>query len=131
MKFLTQYKYPIMVGYCFILAGICIMLVIQSMKKDHTYEMLMQKYELREEKNREMQALRDSLKHDETASKERIRALEVSDSVVKANSEFLDRQILILNAQKQNSYERNKVIDNYGSDDLRNYYEHLPKYNDY
>lgn len=101
------------------------------MKKDHTYEMLMQKYELREEKNREMQALRDSLKHDETASKERIRALEVSDSVVKANSEFLDRQILILNAQKQNSYERNKVIDNYGSDDLRNYYEHLPKYNDY
>lgn len=134
MKFfenIVKYKYPIMVGLCFLLGAICVVLVIQGMKKDHTYEMMVLKNDLREEKNKEMQQLRSELVQAKTEKDEKIRAGEIQDSLVKANSAFLDQQILLLNSQKANSYEKNKVIDHFGSDELRNYYQSLSKYNDY
>lgn len=128
---IAKYKYSIMVGLCFLLAGVCVLLVLQGMKRDHTYEMMILRNELREEKNREMQQLRSVLLQKDITSREQARMYEISDSIVKANSEHLDRQILLLKSQRDNSYERNKAIDAYGSDELHKYYESLPVYNDY
>lgn len=102
-----------------------------SMKKDFTHEKAMMQIEFREQKNKELQELRAQYVQQVQVNNDAIRAGEIQDSLVKANTIILDKQIKNLLLQKSFSYERNKAIDDLGSDGLRNYYRNLPKYNDY
>jgi len=120
-------KYKVATG---VLVLIILFMQYRSMVKDFTHEKAMMKIEFRDEKNKELQDLRTELN---TAKEEKyiaIRAKEIQDSMVSANSYVLDNTIRALQSEKKN-YEKYKAIDYFGSDDLRNYFSKLPKHNDY
>ena len=100
------------------------------MVKDFTHEKAMIKIELRDEKNKELQQVRQELNEVKTEKYFAIRSKEIQDSIVAANTNILDRSIRALQSEKLN-YEKYKNIDNFGSDELRNYFSKLPKHNDY
>lgn len=113
-----------------VLVLIILFMQYRSMVKDFTHEKAMMKIEFRDEKNKELQDLRTELN---TAKEEKyiaIRAKEIQDSMVSANSYVLDNTIRALQSEKKN-YEKYKAIDYFGSDELRNYFSKLPKHNDY
>jgi len=113
-----------------VLVLIILFMQYRSMVKDFTHEKAMMKIEFRDEKNKELQNLRTELN---TAKEEKfiaIRAKEIQDSMVSANSYVLDNTIRALQSEKKN-YEKYKAIDDFGSDELRDYFRKLPKHNDY
>jgi hypothetical protein len=133
MKFfenIVKYKYPIMVGLCFLLGAICVVLVIQGMKKDHSLDMTKQRLELKEESRLQIEKMREPLEQIIQQKDRDNFILQVRDSLAQQN-------VLILNTQLDklsNRYnEKAKVINGYGSDDLREYFRNLPKQpdNDY
>lgn len=101
-----------------------------SMKKDFTYEKAMMEIKFRDEKNTALQDLRGELNEAKAAKVDAIRLKELQDSMVDVNSHTLDNAIRALRTEK-NSYEKYKAIDDFGSDELREYYRKLPKHNDY
>lgn len=113
-----------------ILVLLILFMQYRSMVKDFTHEKAMMQIEFRDEKNKELQQVRDSLNIAKDQKLFAIRSKEIQDSIVAANTNILDRSIRALQTEK-NNYEKYKAIDNFGSDDLRNYYRKIPKYNDY
>lgn len=127
MIWLKANKYKVLTG---ILVALVLFMQYSSMVKDFTHEKAMMQISFRDEKNKELQQLRNELNEEKIQKVYAIRIKEIQDSVIAANISILDRSIRALQTEK-NNYEKYKAIDNFGSDELRSYFSKLPKYNDY
>lgn len=127
---IARYKYPIMVGLCFLFGFLCIWFVVQGLRKDHSLDMVKQELKLKEENRLQIEQERKAWEQMIRERDESIYALKIRDSLAQQN-------VLILNSQLDklsNQYNaKAKVINGYGSDDLREFFRSLPKQpdNDY
>lgn len=133
MKFfnlVAKYKYPIVVVLLFIVSLLCISFIIQGLKKDHSLDMTKQELKLKEETRLQIEKERAAWQQVVNEQEINIQVLRVKDSVVQNYVFQLNDQIGNL-SKKYN--EKAKVINAYGSDDLREYFRNLPKQpdNDY
>lgn len=128
--FIEKHKYKIVVCLLFIMVGVCFLLVLQGMKKDHSLELTNERLKLKEENRLQIEKQRE-------AYEEQKRELENQNAVLRIRDSLVHENILLLNAQLDklsNRYnEKAKIINGYGSDDLREYFRNLPKQpdNDY
>ncbi len=113
-----------------VLILILLFMLRRDMVKDFTYEKAMMEIKFRDQENKKLQDLRAELQTANEEKSEAIRVKEIQDSLVQANTFILDRTIKELQSKNYN-YEKYKAIDNFGSNELRNYYRNLPKHNDY
>jgi preprotein translocase subunit SecF len=130
MQIVTWLKTNIWKVSTAVLILLLLLMYRSSMQKDFTHEKALMEIKFRDEKNIELQKLREELNQAKDQKDDAIRAKEIQDSLVQANTYILDRSIRALQTEK-NNYEKYKPFDNYGSDELRNYYSKLPKHNDY
>ena len=133
MKFfnlVAKYKYPIVVVLLFIVSLLCISFIFQGLKKDHSLDMTKQELKLKEETRLQIEKERAAWQQVVNEQEMNIQVLRVKDSVVQNYVFQLNDQIGNL-SKKYN--EKAKVINAYGSDDLREYFRNLPKQpdNDY
>lgn len=133
MKFfnlVAKYKYPIVVVLLFIVSLLCISFIFQGLKKDHSLDMTKQELKLKEETRLQIEKERAAWQQVVNEQEINIQVLRVKDSVVQNYVFQLNDQIGNL-SKKYN--EKAKVINAYGSDDLREYFRNLPKQpdNDY
>lgn len=133
MKFfnlVAKYKYPIVVVLLFIVSLLCISFIFQGLKKDYSLDMTKQELRLKEETRLQIEKERSAWQQVVNEQEINIQILRVKDSVVQNYVFQLNDQIGNL-SKKYN--EKAKVINAYGSDDLREYFRNLPKQpdNDY
>jgi len=133
MKFfnlVAKYKYPIVVVLLFIVSLLCISFIIQGLKKDHSLDMTKQELRLKEETRLQIEKERAAWQQVVNEQEMNIQILRVKDSVVQNYVFQLNEQIDNLSKRYN---EKAKVINAYGSDDLREYFRNLPKQpdNDY
>jgi len=133
MKFfnlVAKYKYPIVVALLFIVSLLCISFIFQGLKKDHSLDMTKQELRLKEETRLQIEKERAAWQQVVNEQEMNIQILRVKDSVVQNYVFQLNEQIDNLSKRYN---EKAKVINAYGSDDLREYFRNLPKQpdNDY
>ena len=127
---IVKHKYPIMVGMFFLVCFLCLWFVLQGLRKDHSLDMVKQELKLKEE-NRLL------LEEKEKAWEQVIKEKDQSIFVLKVRDSLVQQNILVLNSQLDklsNQYNaKAKIINTYGSDDLREYFRNLPRQpdNDY
>lgn len=125
MKVLTwieKNKYPIMVAAFFLVVALLLYVFFQSLKKDHTLDMTRQELKLKEENRLQIEKERAAWQALVDSKDEFIRAQEDSLLINDLKGKNLNKQ----------QHEKFKAINNYGSDELRDYFRNLrPTDNDY
>ena len=101
-----------------------------ALKTDHSLDLATEKLKLKEENRQLIERERNTLLQLIKKQDEDIRTMMKKDSVIQQKVSGINNQLE--NLSKQNN-EKNKVINNYGSDELLNYFRNLPKQpdNDY
>lgn len=115
-------KYPLAVAGLFLLSFIIIYLFFQSLKKDHTLDMVRMEIKLKEESRQEIIKLRNVLEQTEKQLDTQIYTLHIKDSLVALNNVIIDNRLAGL-PKKYN--EKAKEIDNLMDGDLLDYFNKI------
>lgn len=124
---LNKYKYQILL---FIVSGLCLYFFLQSLQKDHSLELTVQKNKLLEEARIREEKSRVEWEKIVSEKNKQIQYGIIRDSFSQINTAIMYEQ---LNKLPTKYNEKFKAINNYGSDELRDYFRSLPKQpdNDY
>lgn len=123
LNLIARYKYPIMVGLFFLTVALCLLFVLQGLRKDHSLDMVRQELKLKEESRIHIEQLRQTYEKEIQERDMSIYALRIRDSLVQSNIEILNNQI---NNLSKRYNEKAKVINSLGSTDLLEYFNKLP-----
>lgn len=124
---IIKYKYQLLL---IAVSGLCIYFFLQSIQKDHSLDLTIQKNKLLEEARATEQKNRVHWENLVIEKDKQIQYSFIKDSFTLVNTTILYEQ---LNKLPNKYNEKAKVINNYGSDELRDYFRNLPKQpdNDY
>lgn len=120
-------KYPIMVVAFFIVVALLILVFIQSMKKDHTLDLVKQEMKLKEDARLQIQKERNYWQDMVDSKDKAIYQLQVRDSLIDANNIIIDNRLQGL-PKKYN--ENADKINHYNDADLLDYFNKLPVQSD-
>lgn len=126
MKFfnwIAQHKYPLMVTAFFLMVALLLYIFLQSLKKDHTMDLVKQQMILIEERNKAVQQERETLNAVIKTKDDSIQSLRLRYSIVKANITAIDSAISKLPVKYN---EKAKIINGYSNTELLQYYLNLP-----
>ena len=115
-------KYGLSVAGLFLLSFIIIYLFFQSLKKDHTLDMVRMEIKLKEESRAEIIKMRSVLEQTEKQLDTQIYTLHIKDSLVALSNLIIDNRLANL-PKKQ--YEKVKQIDNLSDAELLNYFNKI------
>lgn len=127
LQWISRYKYQLLL---IVATGLCLYFFLQSLQKDHTLDLTVQKNKLLEEARVREEKNRVQWENIINEKDKQIQYGLLRDSFSQANTTVLYDQL----KQLPNKYnEKAKAINNYGSDELRDYFRNLPKQpdNDY
>lgn len=122
-NWIKLYKYQLSVFGLFLLAFIIIFLFIQSLKKDHTLDMVKMEIKLKEENRQEIIKVRTELELTQKALDAQIYTLHIKDSLVAINDLLINNRLAAL-PKKYN--EKATQINNFSDADLLDYFNKLP-----
>lgn len=115
-------KYPLAVAGLFLLSFIIIWLFFQSLKKDHTLDMVRMEIKLKEENRQEILKMRSVLEQTEKQLETQIYTLHIKDSLVELNNLIIDNR---LSSLPKKEHEKVKEIDNLMDGDLLDYFNNI------
>ncbi len=115
-------KYQLSVAGIFLLSFIIIFLLFQSLKKDHTLDMVRMEIKLKEENRQEILKLRSVLEQTEKQLDLQIYTLHIKDSLVALNNLIIDNR---LNNLPKKYNEKAKEINTLDDAGLLNYFNNL------
>lgn len=124
LAWLNKNKYPLMVTAFFIVVILFLWTLFKSFNKDHSLDLVKQELRFKEEKRLEIQKEREYWVGIVKSQDENIRSLIQKDSALIGNVGKVDSKLDNL-SKKAN--DKNKAITNYGSPDLLDYFNNLPK----
>lgn len=115
-------KYQLSVLGLFLLSFIIIYLFFQSMKKDHTLDMVRMEIKLKEESRQEILKLRSVHEQTEKQLEVQIYTFHIKDSLVALNNILIDNRLASL---PKKEHEKVKEIDNLNDADLLDYFNKI------
>jgi len=122
-NWVKKHKYQLSIFGLFLLGFIIIYLLFQSLKKDHTLDMVKMEMKLKEESRQEIIKLRAELELTEKALDAQIYTLHIKDSLVAINDLLINNRLSNL-PKKYN--EKATQINNFSDADLLDYFNKLP-----
>lgn len=124
---LGKHKYPLMVTAFFIVVILFLWVLFKSLQKDHSLDLVKQELKYKEKERVEIQKEREYWVGIVKSQDENIRSLIQKDSLLIGNVGKVNNQLDNL-SKKAN--DKNKAINNFGSNDLLQYFNSLPKQSD-
>ena len=122
-NWIQKNKYPLMVTAFFIVLLFLIVIFIQSLKKDHSLDMVKQELKLKEESRVLIEKERTGWEQLVKTKDEQIITLQIRDSLINENNIIIENRLQSL--PKQYNEKANKITS-YGSADLLEYFNNLP-----
>lgn len=123
LNWIYKYKYPLMVTAFFIVVIICLYLFIQSLKKDHSLDMVKFQLKTLEEERIKEVAIRKPLLDIIDVKNNEIADLKKKD--IETQAAIMNLESRIDNLPKQYN-EKAKAINNFSDADLQQYFNSLP-----
>lgn len=120
LNWVKENKYPIMVIAFFVVVALLLLVLFQSLRKDHSLDMVKQELKLKEENRLLIEQERKAWQEVVNSKDEFIRSQKDSLLVNDLKSKNLNNQY----------NEKAKAINNYGSNELREYFRNLPNQTD-
>jgi hypothetical protein len=127
IAWLGKHKYPLMVTAFFIVVILFLWVLFKSLQKDHSLDLVKQELKYKEKERVEIQKEREYWVGIVKSQDENIRSLIQKDSLLIGNVGKVNNQLDNL-SKKAN--DKNKAINNFGSNDLLQYFNSLPKQSD-
>lgn len=127
IAWLGKHKYPLMVTAFFIVVILFLWVLFKSLQKDHSLDLVKQELKFKEKERVEIQKEREYWVGIVKSQDENIRSLIQKDSLLIGNVGKVNNQLDNL-SKKAN--DKNKAINNFGSNDLLQYFNSLPKQSD-
>ena len=124
---LGKHKYPLMVTAFFIVVILFLWVLFKSLQKDHSLDLVKQELKYKEKERVEIQKEREYWVGIVKSQDEQIKSLIQKDSILIGNVGKVNNQLDNL-SKKAN--DKNKAINNFGSNDLLQYFNSLPKQSD-
>jgi hypothetical protein len=127
-----KYKFQLLLGAFSLLVILFFYIMLQSLKKDHTMEMTLQKLQLKEENRQQIEKERQVWADVLKGMNDNMRYVLSRDSAVAASVLEINERINELKISKQ-YHEKIKAIDTYSNIQLLEYLRDLPRLpdNDY